>query len=627
MRRQIFLLGLIIVSVACSERKNRFTDPIQVKIADLQDRRDADSLIAMLATENIEHQRAIALAFGSVQDSMAVDALDSLLNDAEVYSNVAFALGQTPCSASRAVLEHYITHYTGSETIRSEAYEAIGKTAAQPGDAIWFRQEPRSPKEEEGFAWGIYRAGVRGMIDEITLDRGIDILEKEKPSNFAKLGIAHFFSRGSYTSTPAISALLSNTAKSDDAEIRMATISAFAKAKPEEGIVAMTDAISDPDYRVRVNASRALRIQEWEIARPLFEKLLNDSNVHVNVAAAEVIATVAKDTSSIHDWARKATNWRAQATLYETLMKLSPTYSNEIKSLYNQSTNPYQKAALIAALSQGDNAGFILDQFRSNHTKIIKSTASSALARINRTEPQNSRKFVDIYKEILKDGDQGAIIYACGALIDTTLRFKELIDDFSFLEDAKSKLSLPRDFETYEPLERTLNYFKELPPPPPLQNEFNHPIDWKLAVTIDKDQKVVIETTKGKIVMQLFIEEAPGSVVNFVKLVNDKYYDGKFFHRVVPNFVIQTGCDRGDGFGSLDYSIRSEFSRRKYKTGSVGMASAGKDTEGVQWFITHSPTPHLDGKYTIFAEVVEGMEVVHKIEVGDQILSARLGEN
>ncbi len=124
--------------------------------------------------------------------------------------------------------------------------------------------------------------------------------------------------------------------------------------------------------------------------------------------------------------------------------------------------------------------------------------------------------------------------------------------------------------------------------------------------------------------MQLFVEEAPGSVVNFVTLVKSGYFNGKFFHRVVPNFVIQTGCNRGDGFGSEDYSIRSEFSQRKYKTGSVGMASAGKDTEGTQWFITHSPTPHLDGKYTIFAEVVKGMEVVHQVEVGDQIIEASL---
>ena len=98
----------------------------------------------------------------------------------------------------------------------------------------------------------------------------------------------------------------------------------------------------------------------------------------------------------------------------------------------------------------------------------------------------------------------------------------------------------------------------------------------------------------------------------------------KVFHRVVPNFVIQGGCPRGDGWGNSDYTIRSEFADLRYQEGFVGMASAGKDTEGCQWFITHSPTPHLDGSYSIFAKVIEGMEVVHQIQVGDEITAIEL---
>jgi len=155
-------------------------------------------------------------------------------------------------------------------------------------------------------------------------------------------------------------------------------------------------------------------------------------------------------------------------------------------------------------------------------------------------------------------------------------------------------------------------------------NTFNNPINWSVVKTIRKNQTASISTTKGEIIITLYVEEAPGSVANFVSLVNKRYYDNKFFHRVVPNFVAQAGCNRGDGYGSEDYSIRSEFSRRRYSTGSIGMASAGKDTEGVQWFITHSPTPHLDGGYSIFGEVVEGMDVVHSLEVGDKILKIDL---
>jgi len=88
--------------------------------------------------------------------------------------------------------------------------------------------------------------------------------------------------------------------------------------------------------------------------------------------------------------------------------------------------------------------------------------------------------------------------------------------------------------------------------------------------------------------------------------------------------VIQGGCPRGDGWGSENYSIRSELGPLRYNEGYVGMASSGKDTEGVQWFITHSPTPHLDGRYSIFAKVIYGMEVVHQIEIGDQIHSIEI---
>jgi cyclophilin family peptidyl-prolyl cis-trans isomerase len=120
--------------------------------------------------------------------------------------------------------------------------------------------------------------------------------------------------------------------------------------------------------------------------------------------------------------------------------------------------------------------------------------------------------------------------------------------------------------------------------------------------------------------VKLYKNRAPGTVINFVDLVNKKFYNGKVFHRVVPNFVIQTGCPRGDGYGSLDYSIRSELPQIYYDgEGYIGMASAGNHTESTQWFITHSATPHLDGNYTIFGKVVEGMDVVHKIQQGDKI--------
>jgi cyclophilin family peptidyl-prolyl cis-trans isomerase len=108
-------------------------------------------------------------------------------------------------------------------------------------------------------------------------------------------------------------------------------------------------------------------------------------------------------------------------------------------------------------------------------------------------------------------------------------------------------------------------------------------------------------------------------VANFVGLARRGYFNGLSFHRVVPDFVVQGGDPRGDGWGGPGYTIRCEYNTLGYERGRVGMALAGKDTGGSQFFITHSPQPHLNGRYTIFGEVIEGEDVLDAIQVGDII--------
>jgi cyclophilin family peptidyl-prolyl cis-trans isomerase/HEAT repeat protein len=129
----------------------------------------------------------------------------------------------------------------------------------------------------------------------------------------------------------------------------------------------------------------------------------------------------------------------------------------------------------------------------------------------------------------------------------------------------------------------------------------------------------IIRTRKGDIRIELFASDAPMTVDNFIKLSKSKFYDGLSFMRVVPNFVIQGGDPRDDMEGGPGYQIRCEINLRPYTTGAVGMALSGKDTGGSQFFITHSPQPHLDGGYTVFGQVVQGMEVVNRIARGDRI--------
>ena len=132
-------------------------------------------------------------------------------------------------------------------------------------------------------------------------------------------------------------------------------------------------------------------------------------------------------------------------------------------------------------------------------------------------------------------------------------------------------------------------------------------------------RRAVLETDRGRIVLELFPDDAPRTVGNFVTLARKGYFDDTIYHRVVPNFVVQDGDPSRTGWGGPGYAIRCEYNRHRYDAGTVGMALAGKDTGGSQYFITHSPQPHLDGRYTIFGHVREGMDVMWQMQVGDRI--------
>jgi cyclophilin family peptidyl-prolyl cis-trans isomerase len=137
----------------------------------------------------------------------------------------------------------------------------------------------------------------------------------------------------------------------------------------------------------------------------------------------------------------------------------------------------------------------------------------------------------------------------------------------------------------------------------------------------------VISTSRGTIEVELFREDAPLTVDNFVFLAKQGFYDGLTFLRVVPHFVIQGGDPRNDQEGGPGYSIRCEINLRPFERGSVGMALSGKDTGGSQFFITLSPQPHLDGGYTCFGYVISGMPVAERITPGDLIQTIRIKED
>ena len=151
------------------------------------------------------------------------------------------------------------------------------------------------------------------------------------------------------------------------------------------------------------------------------------------------------------------------------------------------------------------------------------------------------------------------------------------------------------------------------------------------AMQVDpkKNYLVTMETSKGVIEIQLFPQYAPKTVNNFVFLIREGFYDGVVFHRVISNFVIQGGDPTGTGTGGPGYRFEDEFKGNplRHETGFLSMANAGPGTNGSQFFITHSPQPHLDNRHTVFGKVTKGMEVVNAIRQGDKMVTVTVIES
>lgn len=625
-------LATIAVFLSCQGKDdqkltNRFSDPVQVKIADYQDRRLADSLQPYLTHADPTYRREAVQAYGSLQITENIDGIGKLLlmdADAGVRKAAAFSLGQIQHPSCERILLGAVV----KEKIPANIFEilqAYGKVTTQ-----WNLNPEHFLSDTvtaSGLAWSVYRAGIRGKTDDKANRIAIQLLQKHLPVA-ARLGAAHYFARGAKDFSGAASALTSAATVDESAEVRMAAALALAKVPSDTVLRTLKNIIkTDMDSRVLISAIRALRAFPFNsVKHYLYEALLH-KDVHVGIASSEIILETLpeQDWIDVSSLINQTGHWRIAANLYEAAMKAgrNKDLAEEIQDHYRKSQDPYERAWLLGALKHYVPAfDFVASELRTGDTAIVKSTAAATLTAMGGVKdltPALKSRFAHAYAALMKSEQDPAILGTIAtALADSTLDYRSILKDHAFLYEAKKRLRLPEHNEAIQPIEAAIAYFEKRKAPS-TQNEFNHPIDWNLVKIVPDDQRAIIKTTRGNIVIRLLVNESPGSVANFISLATQDYFDEKIFHRVVPNFVIQAGCKRGDGWGSEDYSIRSEFSPRRYRTGSVGMASAGKDTEGTQWFITHSPTPHLDGRYTIFAEVVEGWQVVDYIGVGDKI--------
>lgn len=611
---------------------NKFSDPTLVRIADLQDRRLGDSLNAYLDHENAVYRREAARAFASLQASPDIDKIGKRLlmdSDWQVREAAALALGQIDQPHSERLLLAALVKEKEPRVLY-EILNAYGKVTSG------WQLNPNAFIEDSitraGLAWSIYRAGLRGKVTEDLHSLALTLLQS--PTVEPRIAAAHFFARATRGSKVALPVLIESATSDPVAEVRMASSLALGKVPSDTSLQALRHVLrEETDGRVIVNAVRALRGFEFNKIKSDLYELVKSRDISAASIAGEIIYEKAPESewiaiASLINWLK---SWQVQSHLYATTLKLAQRedIADEIRQFYARATNPYEKAAWLMALRDYPPAlDFLQAIIRESNEPVLRLTAAQAISHLAGLQSLPTLTRPQIAEVVTKVVSETNDLAVAGTLAQALANpaFRGLVSDLSPLQRTRADAELPQHIETLQAIEAALANLegREVEP---ISIPYNHPIDWDEVKRIPSDQLATIHTSRGSVVVRLFVEESPGTVINFIELARQGYFNDKIFHRVVPNFVVQTGCSRGDGWGSGDYSLRSELAGRRFGTHILGMASAGKDTESTQWFITHSPTPHLDGRYTAFAEVVSGQKVLELIEVGDRITGVVIQEN
>ena len=631
---------------------NANSDLVYQGIYNHQDKQNIDSVLLYFNHSNPGYRLAAVNAMASIQSELSIDSLVEILGDPiiEVRTAAAYALGQI---GNLDTVDPLMNAFVNKDTsdvdnvFNSTILEAIGKTGNKSLlDALASVESYRITDTLLliGQSRAIYRYANRGINTQKGTNRMVELASNQAYPNEVRVIAANYLARAkdidiSKSQFRIAEALIG----ASDPNVRMAIALALRKVtEPDILKILQSQFIVEKDYRVKVNILKAFGSYKYIDNIDLILDHLDDENIHVANAAAQYLVDHGKrdDVEIYKTFAKKNLDHTVRAKIYASVLKHLPSYYIESRALIRSSLlrylkelkgKPYVAKHYVAALGQDPYSyAYLKEAAIDSGVVTIRTAGMEALSKIvsgksfvNTFRFRSDRvkiEILDIIKEQFAKGDVGTMAIGAGILSNEKIGYRNLIQNDSFLIAAAAKLSLPREIETYNEIKKALAYINNVKYKAE-KNSYNHPINWKTLATVSDSTIAVVRTNKGNFTIKLFGNTTPGSVANFIDLANDDFFDNKVYHRVVSNFVIQGGCPRGDGYGSLDYSIRSELPQLYYDDeGYVGMASAGLNTEGTQWFVTHSPTPHLDGKYTIFGKVTEGMDVVHQIVEGDKII-------
>ncbi len=610
-----------------------------------------DSLSYLFNDRNANRRYLTARAFSSLETGLLTDSLVALLDDKVIAVRVEAAKSLGQLGANKG-LSPLVSSFKTQDTtdVNNDFNRAILESVGKLGDEQYLEliSSTKTYRKSDnllllGQARSIYQFMLRGITNEKATALMINNLTDNEISDDIRLVAAHYLSRAKDISLEDYKFRLAEIfTREENVLIRMELASILGKINDLQILSYLKNQFAiEKDYRVKLNIIKAYGNYPYiEVIDDIFE-LLKNRDTRIASAAADYMYTYGQPADALiyKTSLKDSLPPLVESKVYRAILNQLPHYytnsRNQLRSdileRISMNDDTYIKAAYIESLGYDPMSYKVLEEmYEDENSSIVKTSITQALAAILKDQKTVytykagirgvRRNILTIYKNLLAQNDTGIAAVIGTSIADEKSGLKPLIDSTEFISKAISRLQIPRQIEAHQQLTKALSYVTEQDQNSNLQIKVKK-VNWAALEAVSDSTVVVIKTNKGNISVELYPARAPESVANFINLINDNFYDEKIFHRVVPNFVIQTGCPRGDGYGGLDYVIHSELADAIYDDeGYLGMASAGRHTEGTQWFITHRPTPHLDMRYTIFGKVIKGMDVVHDIVQGDKIV-------
>ncbi len=628
---------------------NIYTDTLRQTIYELAYNRDFEKVKAELNAEYFKYpkyKKEALETFASVQDSGEIIELAKYFTDSdfEIRKAAAFAIGQTRNKSAEKLLFTALKNEP-SPAVKEEILIAIGKCAGK--DA--FEKIAGMPVNSEfsavnfGIITALEKFAERGIWTDAGTQAILSVLRNKNISEDIKFTASYALYRAKTDLNNYSGKLISAYNRVDYIYTKAALIKAIAYSQTPEVLNFLKAKLTDnlEISRIKLNCINALKSFDYKESDSLMFNFLDYPDAHIANAAADFMVSngIEEDVPKYLIYAQKSTSKIVKSKLFTAALRYGKDkseISELIKTEIKNSTDSYEKAALLQALGEDvSQYRYVTHETFFAQFPVISTAGISALSNMRysadfdafaKSHPKMKLydAFADIFKKAILSGDVALVSIAAQTIRDERFNYAELYDNTYFIKQSIKKCVLPRDIEAYTELIKTdaaingTEYDDLLP-----DMNYYQP-NWEFIQAIPAAQKVKFITDKGDFVIQLDVNAAPVTVAAFLNLIVDDYFNDKVFHRVVSDFVVQTGCPRGDGWGTASYSLRSEFTEKPFVEGAVGMASSGKDTESTQWFVMLAPAPHLDGRYTNFGTVTEGLDVIHRLQVGDKIIKAEL---